>query len=150
MKLVKPGKAGLDFAAQYGITLIELMIVVAIVAIIAGIAYPSYQGHVTKTRYADAKVKLLEIMQLQRNFFTDNNTYTDELVAELNLPDAGEDKVATDNGFYLIEAGECGENAGDIPLTDCVRLTATANFNDGTEQLTYNSRNETTGPIGAW
>ena len=134
---------------QDGFTLVELLIVVAIVAILASIGYPSYQRHITSTRHADAKVKLLEIMQLQRKYFTNNNEYTDKLVDDLNLPDAGDKKVETDNEFYLITAGQCDGSPDSLPLNECVKLTATANFDDGSETLTYNSKNEKY-PDSAW
>ncbi len=121
---------------------------VAIVAILASIAYPSYQSHVTRTRYADAKVMLLELMNQQRKFFTTNNTYTADLIADLNYPDAGGGAVLTEDNFYLITAGACGDPAE--PITECIALTATANFAGGLGNLTYDSRNVKGGPLGAW
>lgn len=135
-----------------GFTLVELLIVVAIVAILASIAYPSYQNHVTRTRYADAKVMLLEIMNQQRKHFTNNNTYTENLVLEFGYQDAGNGQdVMTDGEFYTVSASECA--APVDTLTQCVLLTATANFAGSAEvigDLTYDSRNFKGGPAGAW
>ncbi len=64
-----------------GFTLIELMIVVVIVAILAGIAYPSYQDSIRKARRADAKSALLEAASRQERFYTENNQYTNVLIA---------------------------------------------------------------------
>ncbi|WP_169119002.1 type IV pilin protein [Aromatoleum anaerobium] len=58
-----------------GITLIELMIVVAIVAILASVGYPSYQDHVRKARRADAQTALLELAQFMERYYTTNGTY---------------------------------------------------------------------------
>ncbi len=146
MKLVNQDKAKRHY--QNGLTLVELLIVIAIVGIIAGIGYPSYQNHITNTRHADAKVMLLEIMQLQRRYFTNNNTYTDKLVDDLNLPDAGGKKVETENEFYLITASKC-DGDPDGPPFDCIKLTANASFGDGSETVTYNSKNEKY-PASAW
>ena len=44
-----------------GMTLIELIIVVAILGIIAAIGYPSYLEHVKKTRRAECMGELLEL-----------------------------------------------------------------------------------------
>ena len=44
-----------------GITLIELMIVVAIIGILAGIAYPSYQDSVRTSRRAEAHTDLFAL-----------------------------------------------------------------------------------------
>ena len=139
---------------QSGVTLVELLIVVSVVAILAAIAYPAYQTHMAKTRYSDAKVKLLEIMQRQRNFFTQNNTYTANLAGGgLGYDEAvsGTGTVLTDNDFYLITARTCEDDPANPPITECVRLTATPNFSGGDQtELTFNSRNEKTGPTHAW
>lgn len=50
-------------AQQKGVTLIELMVVVAIVGLIAAIGYPSYLSHVEKTRRNLAAADLLELSQ---------------------------------------------------------------------------------------
>ena len=56
-------------------TLMELMIVVAIIGILAGIAYPTYQDSVRKSRRADAEAVLLELAQWMERFYTENNRY---------------------------------------------------------------------------
>lgn len=58
-----------------GFTLVELMVVVAIVAILAGIALPSYQDSVRKSRRGQAKADLAELAQGLERFRSVNNTY---------------------------------------------------------------------------
>lgn len=58
-----------------GFTLIELMIVIAIVGILAGVAYPSYQASMQKSRRADAQADLMELSSFMERFFTVNNRY---------------------------------------------------------------------------
>jgi len=53
---------------ERGVTLIELLIVVAIVGILAMVAYPTYQDSVRKTRRADALTALMSIQLAQENF----------------------------------------------------------------------------------
>lgn len=60
---------------QNGFTLIELMITVAIIGILAGIAYPSYQDHVFKSRRADAKAALSGLANAMERYYTENNDY---------------------------------------------------------------------------
>lgn len=66
---------------QSGFTLIEMMIVVAIAGILAAISYPSYRDYVERAGRADGKAKLLEIMQAQERFYSQNQTYTANLGA---------------------------------------------------------------------
>lgn len=60
-----------------GFTLIELMIVVVIVGIIAAFALPSYQDSVRKAQRADAKIKLIKLVQTMERCYTQTNSYTD-------------------------------------------------------------------------
>ncbi len=60
---------------QKAFTLIELMVAVAIVGILAGIAYPSYQDSVMKSRRADAKGALLGLANAMERHFTETNSY---------------------------------------------------------------------------
>jgi type IV pilus assembly protein PilE len=58
-----------------GVTLIEIMIVVAVVAILASIAYPSYTEHVRTSRRTAAQACLLEISQFMERERTLRMTY---------------------------------------------------------------------------
>ena len=101
---------------QNGFTLIEVMVVVVIIGILASIAYPSYMEVVRQTRRADAYNALMDIMARQERYFTDNNSYTDDLK---NLGFA-EKTYTTPDGYYLVSAAACGTGIGT-----CVALTAT-------------------------
>lgn len=58
-----------------GFTLIELIVVIAIVAILVGIAVPTYQDAVRKSRRGQAKADLVELAQRAERWFTVNNSY---------------------------------------------------------------------------
>ena len=80
---------------QIGITLIELMVVVAIIAIISAFAYPSYQRYVIKAKRTVAQNALLQIADRQQQFFMDNKRFTADLT-DLGFP--ADPHVVDDDG----------------------------------------------------
>jgi type IV pilus assembly protein PilE len=58
-----------------GVTLIELMVVVAIVGILAAIAYPNYAQYVQRGHRAEARAQLMEAAQFMERSNTMNNCY---------------------------------------------------------------------------
>lgn len=58
---------------QYGFTLIEMMIVVAIIGILAAIAYPSYTSYVKRTQRAAVVEQMGEVAQAAERYYTRNN-----------------------------------------------------------------------------
>lgn len=94
-----------------GVTLLELMAVVAIIGILAAIAVPSYRNYVMRAQRTDAMSALLRIAAAQEKFYLQNNQYADAL-DDLNIE-------GTENGWYDLE----------IDNTDVARdftVTATA------------------------
>ena len=67
--------------AQRGITLMELLIVVAIIAIVASVAYPSYTQFVVRSKRAVAAGMLMQIADRQQQFFMDNKRYAGSLTS---------------------------------------------------------------------
>jgi type IV pilus assembly protein PilE len=83
-----------------GMTLIELMIVVAILGIIAAIGYPSYLEHVKKTRRAEGMGELLELADRMERHYSDTGSYdqtdgTDMTAATIY-------RSTTENGYYTL------------------------------------------------
>jgi type IV pilus assembly protein PilE len=72
-------------AGQKGLTLVELMIVVAVMAVIAAVAYPLYTSQTQKARRADAKIALESLAMAQERYFTINGSYAS--ASELDDPD---------------------------------------------------------------
>ena len=59
-----------------GVTLIELLIVVAIVGILAAIATPSYRDYIRRGEQSSAQQALMGLAQAMEQFYAQNLTYT--------------------------------------------------------------------------
>jgi len=98
-----------------GVTLIELMVVVAIVAILSSLAVGSYRRYVLRANRTDATSALLRIQVAEEKFFLQNNAYTTDVSATaLNVGSP------TPNGFYNLAV------AGAPAIATSFKATATA------------------------
>ena len=121
-----------------GFTLIELMITVAIVAVLASIAYPAYTDSVLKGRRAQARTALMELMQQQERYMTQNNSYlqfsnaagtTNPSTASNSFKVFAGDSAAGTS--YWLNADVCPNPAGgNFNIRDCVLLTAVPTRSD--------------------
>jgi type IV pilus assembly protein PilE len=93
---------------QEGLTLVELMVVVAVLAVLAGIAYPLYTAQTQKARRADAKIALENLALAQERFYTLSGGYTATL-ASLQVS-ADIQGGTSDEGYYTITLALTGGN----------------------------------------
>ena len=101
---------------QAGVTLMELLIVVAIISMIAAYAYPSYTQFVTRSKRAIGASALLQIADRQQQFFMDNKSYANDLT---NLGFDANPYVIADDGT----SSGGGDSVYSISLSN---VTATA------------------------
>lgn len=88
---------------QKGFTLIELMIVVAIIAILAGVAYPSYQEFVKRSRRVEGQTLLSDAAARLERWRAQNGSYmaayTPTDIAKLKLPYGSK----SEHGYYALK-----------------------------------------------
>ncbi|MBY3788213.1 type IV pilin protein [Photobacterium carnosum] len=66
---------------QKGVTLIEMLIVVAVIGILTAIAYPSYQSHVLKGHRTQAMGDMIKIQLALEESYTQNSAYDFDIVS---------------------------------------------------------------------
>ncbi|MFN2328949.1 MAG: type IV pilin protein [Chromatocurvus sp.] len=100
-----------------GFSLLELVVVLCIVGILLGVALPTYQSSVIKSRRVDAMAALVEVAGRQEQWRFVSDRYSDDL-RELGYE---ADPLVTPEGHYSISVGACP----DATLALCFALTAT-------------------------
>jgi len=59
-----------------GITLFELLVVVALIGVIAAFALPTYRQHTLRVHRAEAMVALLQLQSAEESYYLRHDTYT--------------------------------------------------------------------------
>lgn len=95
---------------EKGMTLLELMIVVAVVGILAAIAIPSYTDHIIRGKIAQGTEALSEAKVRMEQYFNTKRTYEAEM-GNATCPD--------------IFTGLFADTAFSVALTDCSQTTFT-------------------------
>lgn len=103
----KKGNPLNKFKLLAAFTLIELMVVVIIVAILAGIAYPSYEEYIIKSRRSDAKSALLSLQQAQEKYRTNCPQYATGIAAAYSCNAGGSHNLVSSatspDGYYILD-----------------------------------------------
>lgn len=140
---------------QNGMTLIELMVVVAILGILASFAYSSYQTQMTKTRRTDATTAILDIANRLEKFYSTCASFT----RNLDKPMPGDCTATADiglnyvtvsaNGYYSLSVVDGTPADGDPANTISANYLITASpvagkaqANDGMFRLTSEGRRQ--------
>ena len=97
---------------QAGVTLIELMVVVAIVAAIFAFAFPSYDRYIVRAKRAVGQNMLMQVADRQQQFFMDNKRFAADLT---NLGFGANPFIVDDDG--------AGTVAGDADAVYSVALS---------------------------
>ena len=105
--------------AHKGMTLLELMIVVAIIGILASIALPSFNDSVMKARRADARNSLFDWQLRQAEYFADNLSYAS--VSTVN--GSGADTVDSGESYYDITVTSSSTTTFQMTATPKSRTT---------------------------
>lgn len=107
-----------------GLSLLELLIVIAIVGILVTVAYPSYQSMVQQSRRSDAQTALMAL-QMAQTRFRGNCPHYAQNIGNNNTCGAGpagstvDGRTVSQEGFYQlsIEANSATGNAYTLVAT---------------------------------
>jgi len=131
---------------QTGLTLVELMVVVAVMAIIAAVAYPLYTNQVQKTRRADAKIALESIAMAQERFYTINGEYAASL-SSLQVS-ADIQGGASEQGYYNLAVVRAGADNEQFTATATASGTGPQADDTNCAQFTINQQGVKTATDG--
>ena len=114
-----------DSKKNYGFSLLELLVALAIVGILASVAYPSYQNSVRQAKRSDAIAELQGILAAQERYFLANKEYATALSS------LGFDNDTHSIDEYDITAANCAAPNDDETL--CIEITAAASTDNQKE-----------------
>lgn len=140
---------------QYGFSLVELVVVVAILGILYAVAYPSYLGSVRKTNRAEAKAELSDAAQRFQRCYTVNGRFDISTTGNCKVYDqltTGSKKIISrGQGFYeitLMESPAISKTTFKLVAT-AVKAPQTKDTKDDCDKLKLD-QNGTKEPAACW
>lgn len=134
---------------QLGMTLIELMMVVAIIGVMATIGVPTYRSHVATVNRSAAQQMLLQVAQKEQQYFLDARSFTSALNnSGVNVSGPSEQGwgacTATDcsNANFVVTVAV---SAGPPPTFTATATPTASGSNRGETALTINQAGVKTG-----
>lgn len=130
-----------------GVTLIELMIVLAVMAILIKIALPGYQQHIRKASRQAAQAQLIELSAAQEKIFLNSNAYSSVISTAY---------TGTSSGGLGVTTGKTGDNRYTLSVSvsgasytlTATPVAGTTQDSDGT--LTINAAGSRTWGSTSW
>ncbi len=86
-----------------GVTMLELMIVVAIIGLLSAIAVPSYRQYSVRAHRVDAQSQLMKVAASQEKFYLANNQYCEDADLDSDLPDGLGIARYSDLAYYQLK-----------------------------------------------
>lgn len=110
-------------ARARGFTLVELVITMVVAAILLGVAIPSYEHAIEKSRRTDAKTAVLDLAAREQRYYGTSNSFTTDF-ADLGYAPANQNptSVTVGSGYYSVTLGPATPTD---PPTFTVTATAT-------------------------
>lgn len=125
---------------QKGVTLIEMLIVVAVIGVLTAIAYPSYQSHVLKGHRTQAMGDMIKIQLALEESYTQNSAYDFDIVSSGSCSFCDTDKdryvftITPQTADYIITATAQTKQENDTDCLDKKRLTLNSNSKGSPER----------------
>ena len=119
---------------EKGFTLLELMITVAVIAILAGIALPSYNDYVLRSKFAEATGNLADLRVKMEQYYADNRRYSTDAAGGTCGITGGNTPAASDARYFTYACASTSPNGiGDQQFV----LTATGVAAQGLNGLSF-------------
>ncbi|WP_028110391.1 type IV pilin protein [Ferrimonas futtsuensis] len=127
---------------QWGISLIELMLVVAILGVLLTLALPSYQGQLATGYRSESVAALMKLANLQERYYLHHQTYTDDMT-KLGM---STDPWELDSGRFSLDAQSAGSDSFVLKAT---AQGAQASVDPGCAVITLSDSGART-PLECW
>jgi type IV pilus assembly protein PilE len=120
-----------------GVTLVELMVVIAVIGILAAIAIPSYRRYLIRSQRSEAKIALLALRTAEEKYYLQYNAYSSNVtgatdgtglgltnVSETGKYDIAVSTFAADGQSYMATASP-RTGGGQTDDSQCKNFTIT-------------------------